>query len=84
MYRSRPLEVFSGKGVLKICSRFTGEHPCQSVKSIKLLYNLIEIALRHGYSPVSFLYVFRTAFSENISRGLLLYVFTENGLRETS
>ena len=24
-------EVFSGKGVLKICSKFTGEYPCQSV-----------------------------------------------------
>ena len=26
---SRP-EVFLGKGVLKICSKFTGEHPCRS------------------------------------------------------
>ena len=25
--RSRP-EVFLGKGVLKICSKFTGKHPC--------------------------------------------------------
>ena len=24
-------EVFSGKGVLRICSKFTAEHPCQSV-----------------------------------------------------
>ena len=24
----RPLEVFLGKSVLKICSKFTGEHPC--------------------------------------------------------
>ena len=23
-------EVFLGKGVLKICSKFTREHPCQS------------------------------------------------------
>ena len=84
MYRSRPPEVFSGKGVvLKICSKFTGEHLCRSVKSIKLLYSLIEIALRHGYFPVSFLYIFRTAFSEIIFGGLLLYVFKENGLRET-
>ena len=26
--RSSPSEVFLGKGVLKICSKFTGEHPC--------------------------------------------------------
>ena len=26
-----------GKGVLKICSKFTGEHPCQSVISVKLI-----------------------------------------------
>ena len=25
------------KGVLKICNKFTGEHPCRSVISIKLL-----------------------------------------------
>ena len=27
---SRP-EVFIGKGVLKICSKFSGEHPCRRV-----------------------------------------------------
>ena len=32
---SRP-EVFLGKGILKTCSKFTGEHPCWSVTSIKL------------------------------------------------
>ena len=30
---SRP-EVFLGKGVLKICNKFTGEHPYRSVISI--------------------------------------------------
>ena len=34
-------DVFLGKGVLKICSRFTGEHPCRSVISIKLLWNKV-------------------------------------------
>ena len=29
-------EVFSKRGVLQICSKFTGEHPCKSVTSIKL------------------------------------------------
>ena len=28
--------VLLRKGVLKICSKFTGEHPCRSVISIKL------------------------------------------------
>ena len=38
-YRSRdsPSLLFSGKGVLKICSKFTREHPCQSVVSIATL-----------------------------------------------
>ena len=36
-YRSSPLEVSLGKGFLKICSKFTGEQPCWSVISIKLL-----------------------------------------------
>ena len=34
-YRSSPSEVFLGKGVLKICSKFTGEHPCRSAISIQ-------------------------------------------------
>ena len=38
--RSIPLEVFLGKSVLKICCKFAGEHPCESVISVKLLRNL--------------------------------------------
>ena len=34
--RSSPPEVYLGKGVLKICRKVTGEHPCQSAISIKL------------------------------------------------
>ena len=33
---SKPSEKFLGKGILKICSKFTGEHPCRSAISIKL------------------------------------------------
>ena len=40
--RSRPPEVFLGKGVLKICSKFTGEHPCRDAISIKLLATSLE------------------------------------------
>ena len=68
---SRP-EVFLGKGALKICSRFTGEHPCRSAISIKLLCNFIEIALRHGSSPVNLLHIFRVPFPKNTSGRLLL------------
>ena len=44
-FRSSHSEVFLGKGVLKICSKFTGEYPCQSAISIKLLCSFIEIVL---------------------------------------
>ena len=68
---SRP-ETFLEKGVLKICNKFTGEHTCRSVISIKLLCNFIEITLRHGCSPVNLLHIFRTAFLKNTSGRLLL------------
>ena len=63
---------FLGKGVLKICSKFTGEHPRRSVISMKLLCNFIEITLRRGYSPVNVLHIFKTPFYKNTSGGLLL------------
>ena len=37
-------DVFLGKGVLKICSKFTDEYPCRSAISIKLQSNFSEIA----------------------------------------
>ena len=64
-------DVFLGKGVLKIYSKFTEEHPCQSVILIKLLCNVFEIALRHGCSPVNLLHIFRTPFYKNTCGGLL-------------
>ena len=60
--RSSHSEVFLRKGVLKICSRFTEEHPCRSVISIKMQGNFIEIALWHGCSPVNLLDISRTPF----------------------
>ena len=60
--RSSIPEVFLGKGVLKIDSKFTGEHPYRRAISIKLLCSFIEIALRHGCSPVNLLHIFRTPF----------------------
>ena len=65
IYRSSHPEVFLGKSILKICSKFTGEHPYWSLVSIKLLWNFIEIALQHGCSPVNLLHIFRTSFLKN-------------------
>ena len=65
-------EVLLGKRLLKIYSKFTGEHTCQSVISIKLLCNFIEIALSHGCSPVNLLHIFRTPFPKNTPGWLFL------------
>ena len=73
-YKCSPPEVFLRKGVLEICSKFTGEHPCRSVISIKLQSNFIEIALRRGYSPVNLVHIVRTPFSGNTSGWLLLFL----------
>ena len=69
--KSNP-DVFLQKGVLKICSKFTGEHPCRSMISTKLLCNFIEIKLRHWCSPVNLLHISRIPFPRNTSEGLLL------------
>ena len=74
IHRSSPSEVFLAKGILKIYSKFTGEHPCRSVISIKLQSNFIEIALRHGCSSVNLLHIFRTAFYKNSPEGLFLNI----------
>ena len=60
-------EVFLGKGVLKICSKFTGEHPCWSAISMKL-----QITLGLGFSPVNLLHIFKTPFLKITSGWLLL------------
>ena len=78
--RSSPSDVFLEKDVLKIYSKFTGENPCQSAISIKLLCNFIEIALRHGCFPVYLPHTFRTPFLKNTSGGLLLFVLYKKGM----
>ena len=70
--RSSHPEVFLRKGVLKICSKFTREHPCRSTISIKFQSNFIEITLRHRCSPVTLLHIFRTPFLNNAFGWLLL------------
>ena len=56
LVRGSPLEVFLGKGVMKICSKFTAERPCRSV----MFCNFIEITFWHGCSPVNLQHIFRT------------------------
>ena len=72
VYRSNLPEVFLGKDVLKICSKFTSEHPCRSVISIKLRSKFIEITLRDRCWSVNLLHIFRKSFYKNTYRGLLL------------
>ena len=55
-------KVALGKGVLKIYSKSTGEHPCRSVIS--------------WCSPVNLLHIFRTTFPKNTSGRLLLKIST--------
>ena len=64
--------MFLEKGILKLCSKFVGEHPYPSAISIKLERNFMEIAFRHGCSPVNLLHIFRTPFLKNTSGRLLL------------
>ena len=65
--------MFLGKGVMKICSKFKGEHPCLRMISIKMQSKFIEITLLHGCSSVNLLYIFRKPFPKNTSGALLLY-----------
>ena len=69
-FRSSLPEVFLGKGVLKICIKFTREHLRRSVISKS---NFTEITLRYGCSSVDLLHIFRTPY-KNTSGGLLLPV----------
>ena len=73
IFSSKHQEVFWVKGALKIGSKFTGEHPCQRVISIKYLCNFIETTLQHGCCPVDLLHFFRTSFTMNTSEWLLLF-----------
>ena len=66
------------RGVLKTCSKFTGEHSCRSAISIKLESNFTEMTLRHGCSPINLLHIFRTSFPRNTSGQLLLHISAYN------
>ena len=78
--KSIPLEIFSGKSVLKICSKFTEDHPHRSVISVKLLYSSIEITLWHGRCLVNLLnileyFFIRTPTLESKIKGWVEFLF---------
>ena len=76
--RSSHIEVLLGKGVLKIYSKSTGEHPRQSAISIKLERVWVTLrwyTLRHGCSPVNLLHIFRTPSPKSTSKWLLWHWF---------
>ena len=65
--RSSHSELFLGEGVLRICRKYAGEHPCKIVILIKLLCNFTETTLQHGCTPVNLLHIFRKSFPKNTS-----------------
>ena len=54
--------------------------PMPKCDSIKLLWNFIEIILRHECSPLNLLYIIRTPFSKNTSELLALYLVNMSAL----
>ena len=77
---SRP-EVFLTKVFLKMCRKYTGEHPCRNEISIKLLCNFIEIRLQYGCSPVNLLHFFRHLFLRT-PRDDCFWVFYKRAVRK--
>ena len=85
--RSSPPELLLRKDVLNIYRKFTGEHPCRSVISVKLYSNFMKIAPWHGCSPVNFLHIFRIHFPRNtpawlLLKGLLSFLTDKSNLLE--
>ena len=79
-YRSSSSEVLLGKGAPKIYIKFTENIHAEvrSVISIKLLWNFIEITLRHGCSPLNLLHIFRIPFYRKTYGGLFLQAPNDN------
>ena len=66
-HQKQPSRCVLMKGVQKICGKFTGEHPRQS-----MIFNKVA---KHGCSPVNLLHIFRKPFPKNTSGRLLLSHF---------
>ena len=74
IFRSSHPEVFLEKGVLKICSKFTGEHPCRNVISIKLES---KATLLKSHFGMGVLCKFATCFQNTISQEHVLVAASE-------
>ena len=61
-------------GLQKNTAIFGGGRQEVFLISLKLFCNFIEIALRHGCSPVNLLHIFRISFPRNTSGRLLLKI----------
>ena len=72
-FRSSPPEVFLGKGVLEIHSKFTGKHSCRSANSIKLYVKHWNCTSAWVFSS-KFEHIFRPPFSKNTYGELLLKI----------
>ena len=82
LIRKEPSRCALSEGCLNICSKFTGEHPCRSFISIKLLSNFIEITLWHGCFPVTLFHIFKTSFQcQRVISKKLISKFIEITLR---
>ena len=75
-FRSSYPEVFLAKGVLKIRSSFTGEHPHRRVISVKLLQRYWNHTSAWVFSYKFATYFQNTFFEEHISGRLLLVFVT--------
>ena len=71
-YRSSPPQVFLGKSIWIICSKFKGKHPSRSVISMNVQslkgHNLIKKILQHRCFPVNIEKFLSTAFSKEYLR----------------
>ena len=74
LLEAAPPQMLLRKDVLKICSKFTEEHPCRYVISIKLTWNHTSVWMFF----CKFVHIFRTLFLRNTYGGLLLIWLNEN------
>ena len=68
-YRKQPFRGVLDKRCSENMQQIYGRTP---TPKCDLFCNFIEIALRHGASPINLLHIFRTPFPKNTAGGLLL------------
>ena len=71
--QKQPFRSVLTKSCSENMQQIYGKNPYRSVISIKFC-NFIEIALRHGFSPVKLLHTLRKPFYKSNSGGLLLRI----------